>query len=484
MTTVANQAISPIYFTVFDEYLSKLKDIEAVALLLKIQFHCKRSTIVRGGIYWYTRKKADMAQWFNLSIDKLDTLLSKLEKAKLVKCRNYKYKDVRQLHIAAAQCRDGYMNFALVNHAVKLACGLRNAIVFLRILYLYNSSKITKDGKKWCAISREELATWANISIRTLDSCLKQLEAADLIIKDTFKWRENTCLHFHVKQRTIGRLFSILEPFKRTDSTILEMNEKESKNTDQPVENTGNGDFCSSRKAKTPIPYNEDYLITPEELTTNTTTKVLERERQQHSQKQNCDMNFSTQEVFITKTKEARNTGQPAIVLSERDIKYIQGALRIAMSRDKLRVSNPTEFFEQLKFSVGNWLSNKKLSVEHAVNRAFKIAKDGNWRTPIGFSKHSPVGQVFKQTIIERERKEQEKATRRFDESDQRVMSFVAKIADFEARMSVEEDELKRSIFEMQISKLRVELFDLTRNLKEKGLKNGNGGAFNSALAW
>lgn len=409
----------PVYFNVFDTYLEKIENLEASVLLSRLQYHCSNSKIIREGKVWFTRQKAEMASWFKISTSKLDTLLRLLEEKGLILSKSFKYQNIRQLHISVPNCQTGYVNFAVLEQAIALCGSLKEAMIFLRILYHYQHSSIELEGLKWFTKSREALASWAQISIRALDTLLKNLEKKGLFIKRTYKWKGAPQSHFHIPE-----------------STVLAL-------APEKIISTYSQELCNIDPAKITVPYIEN-INQSKQTKVNNTSNYLEKE--------SGDINFSNQ-----------NAKETQISFNQRQIKYLEGSLKNLMGRDKLKISNPQELLEQLKFSVSNWVSTQKLSFTHAVNRACSVIKNGNWRTPIGFHKHSDIGKKYHEAIVQKEQLEENKKHREII-NDNELLLIMNEIGKLKARVINENNDLKKELIQGQISRLTSEYSDLKRS--------------------
>jgi len=408
----------PIYFNVFDSYLEKIENLEASVLLARLQYHCSHSKIIREGKVWFTRQKSEMASWFKISTSKLDTLLRLLEERGLISCKNFKYQNIRQLHISVPNCQTGYVNFAVLEQTIALCGSLKEAMIFLRILYHYQHSSIEIEGLKWFTKSREALASWALISVRTLDTLLKNLERKGLFMKRTYKWNGAPQSHFHIPESTVRAL------------------------TPEKIIPTYSQELCSIDPAKIKVPYIENINQSKQTKVNNTTN---------HLEKRSSDINFLNQDAKEIQTN-----------LSQRQVRYLEGSLKNLMGRDQLKISNPQELLEQLKFSVSHWVSTQKLSFTHAVNRACSVVKNGNWRTPIGFNKHSDIGKKYHEAIVQKEQLEESKKHRDMT-SNNDLLLIMNEIEKLKARIISENNGLKKELIQGQISRLTSEYSDLKR---------------------
>ncbi len=453
MTTIIESHLSIIYFNTFEKYLSQIKNIEYLAVLSRIQYHCKNSKINKSGKIWFTRKKSELAEWFGLSNAKITSILFNLKELGLIECANFKFKGIKQLHVSIKDLETIYIGFEALEKVISVTGNLKTAFLYLKILYGFNNSKIEHDGKKWVAKSREELATWSNISLRTLDKCITHLEELGLLLKRTYKWQGAPICHFHIIEEAVETIFtSMTAPTKtinlkkiektQTDSAISTSVDKKEASFFTPL----NNEICTVDSAKSELPYiKETNLKNPIKKTNNTDEPV----NNSISQKEAGDMSF---------------------VFSNREEGYLKGALSNLIQRDKVKISSPKELLEQVKFSVSNWVRDNKMSFSHAVNRACMIIKSGNWHTPMGFYKHSDLGKKYHEAVIQREKFSEEKRNRALDYQNQEISNLLLSIERLQNRLSTEENELKKSLIQGQISRLQSEFSDLSRSTQQNFL--------------
>jgi len=426
VATISGVKHSPIYFNVFDSYLEKIENLEASALLSRLQYHCKNSEIIREGKVWFTRQKDEIAKWFSITTSRLNSLLKLLEKKGLIFYKSFKYQNIRQLHISVPNCQAGYVNFSSLEHATAICGGLKEAVIFLRILYHYQHSSIEIDGLKWFTKSRDDLASWARISVRTLDTLLKNLERKGLFMRRTYKWKGAPQSHFHIPESTVRSLIS-----ERIIATYSQ-------------------ELCNIDPAKIEVPYIEN-INQSKQTKINNTSNYLERE--------SGDINFSNQAAQID--------------LNQRQIKYLEGSVKNLIGRDKIKVSNPQELLEQLKFSVSSWVRTKNLSFTHAANRACAVIKNGNWRTPIGFYKHSAVGKKYHESIVQQEQIEERKKYREATK-DNDLSLIIDEIRKLQTRVISEKIDLKKELIQGQVSRLLSKYSDLKRAYPYKNTTQGS----------
>ncbi len=444
MATIIESHLSIIYFNTFEKYLSQIKNIEYLTVLSRIQYHCKNSKINKSGKIWFTRKKSELAEWFGLSNAKITSILFNLKELGLIECANFKFKGIKQLHVSIKDLETIYIGFEALEKVISVTGDLRTALLYLKILYGFNNSKIQHEDKKWVAKSREELATWSNISLRTLDKSIAHLEELGLLVKRTYKWQGAPICHFHIIEEAVETIFTSMPATTKTIN--LEKTQTESVISTSVDKKEGsfftplNNEICIVDSAKYELPYiKETNLKNPIKKTNNTDEPV----NNSSSQKEAGDMNF---------------------VFSNREEGYLKGALSNLIQRDKVKISSPNELLDQVKFSVSNWVKGNKMSFSHAVNRACMIIKSGNWHTPMGFHKHSDIGKKYHEAVIQREKFSEEKKNRAFDYQNQELSNLLLSIENLRKRLVTEGNDLKKALIQGQISRLQSEFSDLSRS--------------------
>ena len=101
---------------------------------------------------------------------------------------------------------------------------------------------------------------------------------------------------------------------------------------------------------------------------------------------------------------KALNKENSVSSLNEKRIRYIKGMIK-KVEEAGVKISNPQELFDQICFQISSAFYYVGKSFKHQVNIISKLLRQGRWRTPIGFSNHSDVGQKYRAYYAEIEGK-------------------------------------------------------------------------------
>jgi DNA-binding MarR family transcriptional regulator len=371
-------ALCAINFKIFEKLMSKIKDMEAVLLFSKIKYESNQS---KYGYIARTRKK--LGSWFGYNEKKVDRLLKILEDKKFIKKEGCSFWGVRKLRITVLYACDHVpINFKILNHLYSFFDSIKASILFSKISFTFNKTSIAHEGKRWCALSKTDLAQWSGLDISTVRTLIKSFVKKGFILDKQFEYKGRFRSHFHLTAPALDILlhhpvYKNNHELARLGKVIHTRNsiEKEVIHTQIP-------------QGKISIPIRKR---TNDILENNIT--VIEKQKKAHYHKQKistfCDINLNK----ISPTS-----------LNTRQKKYLVIALERTYARKKFHRSN----FKTIKAEVEYFILNATQRVgvstfKHAVNRAMKILSDKCWCTPFGFHKYSDKGIVIAEKIKNRE---------------------------------------------------------------------------------
>lgn len=443
--------ICPINFNIFSSFNNKIDNIEATILFLKLKFYQKKSKIIKNGKIYIARTREQLGQWFNFGIKKIDRLLSLLEEKKLIEKNPGLWYGNKKLFISVGNDnQDIPVHLHMFDSLLNQSGSLKAALIFSKIAFAFAKTKIMHEGLLWCCLKKEDLATWAQISVRTLDLILTNLAKKGLFIKKKFVWKEKLQTHFHIPSFVITTLLENITQKIPLDNS--------SKRNNKPFKRKVTGVITSDTYYNPPVTTKQSVTILPstvctsaslpqEEIlpstyscetsggsgaTPSATTLNGSVAKETHNDEiinyTTKGQNYREQPVTLTfsiktRSKEKKlnnNTGENLSTgdknnnkrdiifntineqLTKRQITYLESALKNTINRFKICVSSPASLFEELKFAILNKKQRKGVVFfKHAVSRIMKIIADGNWRTPHGFYTHSIVGQEIRQRQVE-----------------------------------------------------------------------------------
>ncbi len=421
MATLALSPIKlcPIHFGDLALLNRKIGNLDETLLYSKICFHQQHSKIFHHGKQCIARTRQAIANWFGWSLRKIDTLLASLEEKGVISKTVGLWKGIKALFISTTQNISFLpINLTKLNTLVGHIGSVVSALVFSRIAFGVNNTKIEHEGLKWCAIKKEALANLAGIGIRTLDKILSSLQDKGYILKKNFVHSGKRQMHYHIPECVIG---TIVDSMRKEGCKESKKAQKQAysndKNTKNAVAVGRNKAFssphqnCRVEPAKSSSSIKEDQI----KQKTNNITKhdnqsgVNEKSKLQKLALGDIQLlpNQFKSDVGVHSSKEGRadQAEKGFFQLSKRQQGYIRGVIGRLIRRDNLAISNPKELEQQLCYAVANDMQCKHLSFKHAVNRHAKVMLSGNWTTPYGFYKHSVYGRKVAQRRVEDERR-------------------------------------------------------------------------------
>jgi len=426
MATLAVSPIElcPLHFGDLALFNRKIGNLDEVLLYSKICFHQQHSKISHAGRQCIARSRQSMANWFGWSLRKIDALLASLEKKGFISKAVGLWKGIKSFFISAVN-KITYLpiNLTKLNTLTQHTGSVISSIIFSRIAFGMNNTKLEHDGLGWCSIKKEVLADLVGIGIRTLDKILNSLQEKGLILKNNFVHRGKRQMHYHIPNSAIKTIVSSMEKVsgqelkkeQRKSNFDYQINKKTACSgannvTGYPHQN------CRLEPAKSLSSIKEDQI---KQKTKNNTTQ----DNQTWYSAQPQVKSLSKSDMHFSSKKEKGNQGtcinervgqkqSVVLALTPRQQDYISGAINRLIKRDKVKVSNPTELKAQLCYAVANDMHYKQLTFKHAVNRHAKIIASNNWRTPHGFFKYAEIG---RDAVKKREEVERAAEERKYD---------------------------------------------------------------------
>lgn len=373
--THSNYVANPlcaINFNAFRVMKEKIEGVEEILLLAKLKFHQQNTKLIKFGLPVIARSRKDISSWFGFSERKTDSLLSALVKKGLLKKTVGTFYGTKKLFLSVStEIHDLPINFTLLETLIEETGSLKAALVFSKIAFKFELAELEEGGLKYCYLKKESLSEWAGISIRTLDSILNSLSKKGLIIKKNLVSCGKRQAHFHIPKHVIEILI------KRTTDA--------KKTKEESIEKVIHRKNCRIEPAK--VQRSIKIRTKTKEAINNTIQEQPRMEVEAKQDSKEGDINFS----FKT--------------LSDRQKRYTRGALNQTIKRHSLVITNSTELLNEVLFSLEQKEQLKGvMSFKHAVSRIMLIIKDGNWRTPIGYSKYSDLGAKQKRQNIDREK--------------------------------------------------------------------------------
>ena len=434
-TTVSSMDICPINFNLFTEINSITQNIEATLLYAKIKFHLKNSKIKKNFDIAIARTRKEIAEWFGYSVKKIDTLLSLLNKKKLISYQSGMWYGHKKLFISSCVKNNEFIpiNINLLDKVKKITGSFKSALIYSKIAFAFANTNIIINDKRWCTIKIESLANWSGLSARTVSNIIKELVNLGYIIKEKFNRYNKTQSHYHIPQDIINNIRNAyqtaLKNKKQLDSNNDTLKKNKESNNKDNIKNQNifniNGDKqqkikslkknteklnvnltrigeCSHANYPQAVIHNNDTcypncIQQPANLGVSinkvSNNKKTNNNTEQNNSAQNkqtfCDINLI---YFEDK-------------LNQRQKNYLFSALNKTIKRYQLKISNTELLKQELVFSIESQQHKNIKSFKHLVLRCMKIIANGQWLTPKGFYKYSEQGRAIHQ--IQRNREKQ-----------------------------------------------------------------------------
>ena len=209
---VSPVALCPLHFGDLALFNRKIGNLDEVLLYSKICFHQQHSKISHAGKQCIARSRQTMANWFDWSLRKLDALLASLEKKGFISKAVGLWKGIKAFFISSIK-KTAYLpvNLAKLNTLTQHAGSAISSIIFSRIAFGMNNTKLEHEGLRWCSIKKEVLADLVGIGIRTLDKILNTLQEKGLILKKNFVHRGKRQMHYHIPESAINTIVASME---------------------------------------------------------------------------------------------------------------------------------------------------------------------------------------------------------------------------------------------------------------------------------
>lgn len=380
--TISPIELCPINFKRFGELNRIVGNLEESLLLAKIKFHLNHTKLKKHGLPTIARSRQDIQGWFGLSMRKTDALLSSLSKKRFLSKTIGTFFGKKKLFLSVSdKISSTPINVSLLEFLIQETGSLKSALLFSRIAFGINNSKIQIKGLSYFYIRKEELTSWLEVSIRSVDHLIEGLSRKGLVLKKNIVRNGKRITHFHVPQSSINVLKKKFAASSNSKKELSKVNSRISnKKNSQPYKKTMLQNLPVGTGKNATIHKNKNKTTVKNNITTalSTTKGRGLKERKTYE----GDINFSSLE------KE----------LSSRQRKYLSSALDRTIGLFGLKISNPDELLSQLIFFLR--APEQRIGVksfEHGVNRAMKIIADGNWKTPIGFQNHDQKGRGIKQ---------------------------------------------------------------------------------------
>lgn len=347
MSNISYSSICAVNFKKFEALSKRAGDAISTLILSKIQFLANKSVIRRKSNIYIARSREEIASWFGLGLRQVDKILKNLvEKGLIEKYRGIHF-GITKLFLRPLIEVDVPVNFLLLDALFETTTDIYAALLLSKIAFSNNNSHVLHNGVTWASSTREDLADFAGISMRTLDQKLKDMSKVGLIVKGIFASGRITRCYYHVPRSTINIVSNGFAPRRLPQKP------------DAPD--------CKTGFAKTGTPNIESKLYKDEEIID------MPRALPDSPPEIKEIINFSDNVVFTDSQKN-----------------YLRKAYSSLLTDRPRLQPYAADLWDQLLYAIERQRVN--LTFGHAASRIIKIMRDGNWKTPFGYAKYSDKG--------------------------------------------------------------------------------------------
>lgn len=405
-TDISPIELCPVNFNKLEQLNKIVGNIEEALILAKIKFHQFATKLSKSGVPVIARSRKDISSWFNLSQRKTDRCLSSLSNKGLLNKSVGLFYGKRKLFLSVPNhINDVPINIKLLDFLVDQTGSLEAALVFSRIAFTcaLTSPDITcyQDGISFSYLKKTVLAEFVQVSIRTLDKLLNELEDNGFILKKNLIAHGKRQMHFHIPALKLKELKkTFLHSFKEDqkyfqESTLSNKQGMDLKGKYEVVDNYIDDQTVSCQNCR----------LEPAKMQTSIKVRTTKKETINNTTDSLSKYSGRTTQTKATKDSDISSSfTKISNELTRRQKSYLEGALKKVVERHKIKISDPNSLLDQLTFAITHPQQRRGISsFTHAVSRFMKILAQGNWRTPIGFHKHDSKGVYEKEMQLRRE---------------------------------------------------------------------------------
>lgn len=330
------------------------------------------------------------------------------------------------------------VNFKVFDSINKKTKDLEATILFSKLTFINQKSKIIKLGKKWVVLSREQIASWFGFGIKKVDKYLNLLEKLNLIEKHCSLWYGKKKLFISIidMHSVVPINFKLLDllvtelgniklalvftkiAYAFANTKIIHDHKKwcclnkelltkwsnlSLRTLDRIIDELIKRSFILKKK----FSWNnktQSHFHVPEfviQVFKQAANKSIKESQKCLTEKSQIDTKRSAKkELSINKeTNKKKNNNINFLEKNSTEVDSLKETIRLRVKflidKKEVRISSPTEIIEQIHFSITNNEQHKNIeSIKHKMNRCFKILKDGRWTTPYGFNKCSQLNKL------------------------------------------------------------------------------------------
>jgi DNA-binding MarR family transcriptional regulator len=358
------------------EIIRKCGDIDTAVLAFHLKFKSNHNKYMQAdGKRKMSLTRREIASYYGWGLAHTDSVIRNLRNTGLVKVTIRTANKRSKLFF---EFDDQMLPFPIhitALHRMAQVLGLKEAALFSYLLYRQRNSELNYQDDRWAAITREEMATFLQVSKPTVTRLLSTLKDRGIITMENRVFNDQIQLHVSIPKQAHELLAPLVNQFhvKKEDKS-----------------------------------YQQQPPATPE---------VIHR---------GCDQNrigdvIKTEAVYIEKNKHKNNITKSAKIdqyrkrskneirpigqeLTDKQHRYLEVAVKRTLE-DLGKPELERQIFEEVKFNVLSPQQHKGIDdFLWVVNRAMVLIRNRQWKTPWGFKKYSEYGKrqaEHKQTHME-----------------------------------------------------------------------------------
>lgn len=341
------------------QIIHKCDNVDAAILALHLKFRHRannRSSITR----------AEIAGLYGWGLRHTDSVIADLKKTGIVKVTLTTVNKKSKLYFSFNDKNDTLPLHIVSFHKIANEIGFREAVLFSYILYRQRNSQIIHHDKKWAAITREEIATFLNLSKPTVTRLLKSIQNQGLIEMENMTFNDQRQLHFNIPQSAHDLLSPLINQFMTNPPPKKEESLTNKAEKTEEVIHRGSDQNAMGEVIKT-----QAYNVGKNKSKINIINKT----------------NFNQNKFTY---RDLRKIGKELTYQQEQ---FIKNSLSKLLKKDEQHRGK--DLFEHIKYCVLNPHQRKGINdFLWVVNRSLKLIRNRTWTIPYGFKKYSDYGKA------------------------------------------------------------------------------------------
>lgn len=358
------------------ETIRKCADSDAAVLAFHLKFKSNHTKYMQpDGKRKMSLTRREIASLYGWGLAHTDSVIRNLQRTGLAKVTRRTVNKRSKLYF---EFDDQILPFPIhitALHKMAEVLGLKEALLFSYILYRQRNSQLTYQDDRWAVVTREEIGTFLQVSPRTASRLLSTLKDRGIIIMENRVFNEQIQQHITIPKQAHELLAPLINQFnvKKEDKSYPQQPAETPKVIHNPCCQNRSGDV-----AKIEAVYIE-----------------------KNKNKNNITKSTKIDQYRQRSKNDIREIGEE---LTDKQHRYLTQTLKATL--EHLGKQNlERQIFEEVRFNILSPYQHKGINdFLWVVNRAMKLIRDKQWKTPWGFKKYSDYGKrqaEHKQTHME-----------------------------------------------------------------------------------